>query len=79
VSATRVLKKFYLVECNVFEFRKFPPNKIETSLLSIRKKCDEENSDEENPCSRNVIFPLEFPRNKIGNSVSSLKGAKKKF
>jgi hypothetical protein len=48
VSATRVLKKFYLVECNVFEFRKFPPNKIETSLLSIRKKCDEENSDEEN-------------------------------
>jgi hypothetical protein len=52
-----------------------PPNKIETSLLSIKKKCDEEN-----PCSRNVIFLLEFPRNKIGNSLSHLsKGVKKKF
>jgi hypothetical protein len=51
--------------------------KIETSLLSIKKKCDEENSDEKNPCSTNVIFPLEFPRNKIGNSLSSFEGCKK--
>ncbi len=71
-----VLKKFYLVECDVFELRKFPPpNNIETSLLSVKKKCDEKN-----PRSRNAIFPLEFPQKKIGNSLSHLsKGAKKKF